>query len=187
MRFRILVAAVCILAAAACGGSNSTTSPTTSTGGTSGGTSGGASGGTSGGNGSTLSALIDGVTWNPPNVTARYSQTSNRYVEVDSIDPGNNLLGFVIGKFGTNNGDLTPGTYGVGATNTNANFVTVGGTPTWTASPGVAGIAGKGSGSVSLTSFSTTDKTASGTFSFVLVNGSGTKNVTNGVFTVKFP
>jgi uncharacterized protein DUF6252 len=170
--------AASILAAAACGGSNSTTSPSPSTGGT--------SGGNSGGNGSTLSALIDGATWNQPNVTARYSTANPPYLEVDSVDARNNLFGFVIRRFGTNTGDLTAGTYEIGPTNSNANYVTVGGTPTWTASPGVAGIAARGSGSVVLTSFSTTTRTASGTFSFVLVNGSSTKTVTNGAFNVKF-
>ena len=138
--------AASILAAAACGGSNSTTSPST----------GGTSGGSSGGTGSTLSALIDGVTWNQPNVTARYSTANPPYLEVDSLDARNNLFGFLIRRFGTNTGDLTPGTYEIGPTNSNANYVTVGGTPTWTASPGVAGIAGRGSGTVILTSFSTT-------------------------------
>jgi len=177
VRIRLLIAAS-VLAAAACAGSNSPTNPSPPTGGT--------SGGTSGGNGSTLSALIDGVTWNQPNVVARYSLTNNKYLEVDSIDAGNNLFGFAFGRFGTNNGDLTPGTYEIGATNTNANFVTVGGTPTWSATPGVGTVAGRGSGRVTLTSFSATAKTASGTFSFVLVNGGSTKNVTNGVFNVKF-
>jgi Family of unknown function (DUF6252) len=175
LRIRMPLAAF-ILAVAACGGSKSTTSPSPPTGG----------GGTSGGNGSTLSALIDGATWNQPNVVARYSATNNKYLEVDSIDPQSNLFGFAFGKFGTNNGDLTPGTYEIGATNTNANFVTVGGTPTWSASPGVATLPGKGSGRVVLTSFSATAKTASGTFNFVLVNGTSTKTVTNGVFSVKW-
>jgi hypothetical protein len=138
------------------------------------------------GTGSTLSALIDGVVWNQPNVIARYSQTNNRYLEVDSIDTGNNLFGFAFGKFGTNNGDLTPGTYEIGPTNTNANFVTAGGTAIWSATPAAGPIAGKGSGRVVLTSFSTTAKTASGTFSFVLVNANSTKTVTNGVFNVRF-
>ena len=166
-----------MLAVAACGGSNSTTSPSPPTGGT--------SGGTSGGNGSTLSALIDGATWNQPNVVARYSVSNFKYLEVDSIDAKNNLFGFAFGKFG-DTGVLTTGTYEIGPTNTNSNFVTVGGTPTWTASPGVANLPGKGSGRVVLTSFSATAKTASGTFSFVLVNGSSTKNVTNGTFSVKW-
>jgi Family of unknown function (DUF6252) len=177
VRIRMLMAAS-ILAVAACSGSNSTAGPSAPTGGT--------SGAASGGNGSTLSALIDGVTWNQPNVVARYSQTNNKYLEVDSIDAGNNLFGITFGKFGTNTGDLTPGTYEIGPTNTNANFITVGGTPTWTASPAAGPVAGRGSGRVILTGFSTTAKTASGTFSFVLFNGSGTKNVTNGVFNVRF-
>jgi hypothetical protein len=171
-----------MLAAAACGGSKSPTSPSPSPGGGSGSTP-----GATGGNGSTLSAIIDGVTWNQPNVVARYSRTSTRYLEVDSIDAANNLFGFIVGRFGTNLGDLTTGTYAIGPTNSNANFVTVGGTPTWTASPGVPGIAAKGSGSIILSSFSATSRTASGTFSFVLVNGSSTKTVTNGVFNVTFP
>lgn len=176
MRYRIL-AVVFTLAAAACGGSKSTTSPSPSSGGT--------SGGSSGGNGSTLSAVIDGATWNQPNVTARYSVSNYKYLEVDSVDASFNLFGFAFGKFG-DTGDLTTGTYEIGPTNTNANFVTVGGTPTWTASPGVATLPGKGSGRVVLTSFSATAKTASGTFSFVLVNGSSMKSVTNGTFNVKW-
>lgn len=169
MRFQLAsLVLLAALIAIACGGGSSPAAPSP------------------GGTGSTLVALIDGVTWNQPNVVARYSQTSNRYLEVDSLDAANNLFGFAFGKFGTNNGDLTPGTYEIGPTNTNANFITVGGTPTWSASPSVGPLAGKGSGRVTLTSFSTTAKTASGTFSFVLVNGSATKNVTNGVFNVKF-
>jgi hypothetical protein len=174
MQSRILLAALVLVAA--CG--KSTTSPSPN-GGTPGGTS-------NNGNGSTLSAVIDGATWNKPNVTARYSTANPPYLEVDSIDSANNLFGFLIRRFGTNTGDLTPGTYEIGPTNSNANFITVGGTPTWTASPGVAGIAAKGSGSVVLTAFSKTAKTASGTFSFVLAGTSSTKTVTNGVFNVTF-
>jgi hypothetical protein len=159
----------------ACG--KSTTSPSPN---------GGSPGGSSNGNGSTLSALIDGVVWNQPNVTARYSTANPPYLEVDSIDSANNLFGFLIRRFGANTGDLTPGTYEIGPTNSNSNFITVGGSPSWTASPGVAGIAAKGSGSVVLTSFSKTAGTASGTFSFVLAGTSSTKTVTNGAFNVRF-
>jgi hypothetical protein len=175
VRYRILVV-VFILAAAACGGSSSTTSPSPPNGGGS---------SSSSGNGSTLTAVIDGATWNQPNVTARYSLTNYKYLEVDSVDGSYNLFGFAFGKFG-DTGDLTTGTYEIGPTNTNANFVTVGGTPTWTASPGVGTLPGKGSGRVVLTSFSATAKTASGTFSFTLVNGSSMKTVTNGTFSVKW-
>jgi len=159
----------------ACGKSTTSPSPT-----------GGSPGGSSNGNGSTLSAVIDGVTWNHPNVTARYSTANPPYLEVDSIDSANNLFGFLIRRFGANTGDLAPGTYEIGPTNSNANFITVGGTPSWTASPGVAGIPAKGSGSVVLTSFSKTAGTASGTFSFVLAGASSMKTVTNGAFNVKF-
>jgi len=162
-----------VIFAVSCG--KSTTSPTN-----------GGSPNNSGGNGSTLSAVIDGATWNQSNVTARYSTANPPYLEVDSIDPANNLFGLLIRRFGQNTGDLTPGTYEIGPTNSNANFISVGGSPSWTASPGVAGIPAKGSGSVVLTAFSKTAKTASGTFSFVLSGTSGTKTVTNGTFSVKF-
>jgi hypothetical protein len=93
---------------------------------------------------------------------------------------------FAFAKFNENGADLTTGTYAVGPTNTNANFVLVGGTGTWSAIPGVTGSPVQGSGSVVLTAFSKTSKSASGTFSFVLAGGNSTKTVTNRIFNVTF-
>ena len=105
-------------------------------------------------------------------------------------DRSRNRTGFLddarFSKFDEKGADLTPGTYAVGPTDTNANYVLVGGTGIWSAIPGVNGSPSKGSGSVVLTAFSKTSKTASGTFSFVLSNGSSTKTVTNGIFNVTF-
>lgn len=171
VRFQLLsLFVVTALVAPACGGGSSPTSP----------------GGTSGGTGSTLSALIDGAVWNQPNVTATYHQTNNPYLEIDSFDSSSNLFSFAFAKFNENGADLTTGTYAVGPTNTNANYVLVGGTSIWSAIPGVTGVPAQGSGSVVLTAFSKTSKTASGTFSFVLVNASSSKTVTNGMFNVTF-
>lgn len=138
------------------------------------------------GNGSTLTASIDGAAWNQSDVTARYSDANPPYLEVTSLDKNNNLLGFLVRRFGSNTGDLAPGTYEIGATNSNANYITAGGSPSWTAAPGVAGIASKGSGTIVLTSFSKAAKTAVGTFSFVLAGSISNKTVTNGVFSVKW-
>ena len=160
-----------------CGGGNSSpTSPTTT------------SSTTSGGSGSTLTAVIDGTTWNQPNVTATYHQTKNPYLEIDSVDGSNNLFSLAFSNFLENGADLTTGTYAVGPTDTTASFVTAGGTPLWSAIPGVTGSPLQGSGSVVLAAFSKTSKTASGTFSFVLktANGSSTKTVTSGTFNVTF-
>lgn len=175
MRFQILsLSLLAVLITAGCGGGSSPTNPNSS------------SGSTSGGTGSTLSAVIDGTVWNQPNVTATYHQTGNPYLEIDSIDSSNNLFSMAFAKFNENGADLTTGTYAVGPTNTNANYVLVGGTGIWSAIPGVTGSPVQGSGSVVLTAFSKTSKSASGTFNFVLANGSSTKTVTNGIFSVTF-
>lgn len=160
-----------------CGSGSSPSSPSTQT----------PSSGSSGGGG-TLTALTDGTVWNQPNVTATYHQTKNPYLEIDSVDGSDNLFSVAFSRFLENGADLTPGTYGVGPTDTTASFVLVGGATRWSAIPGANGSPVQGSGSVVLTAFSKTSKTASGTFSFVLTtsNGSSTKTVTNGTFSVAF-
>ena len=182
-QIRFALPIIAALAVVACGGGSS--SPTTPSTNSSTNSSGSASGSGSG-NGSTLTAVIDGTAWNQPNVTVVYHQTNNPYLEIDSADASGNLFSIAFSKFLENGADLTTGTYAVGPTDTTASFVTVGGTPLWSAIPGVNGNALQGSGSVVLTAFSKASKTASGTFSFVLktANGSSTKTVTSGTFSV---
>jgi hypothetical protein len=95
-------------------------------------------------------------------------------LEVDSTDAACNLFGFIISPGGT----LTTGTYQIGASGTNANYISVGGTPAWTA------VGSRGSGTISLNTL--TGSTATGTFNFVLVGTSSSKTVTNGTFNDSF-
>jgi hypothetical protein len=128
---------------------------------------------------STLTATIDGVPWRPVSVVGRRgSPNGDAYLQVDSVDANCNLLGFAAAPL---NGPLTVGTIQIGASASNASYVTVGGTPTWTAA------LSRGSGTINVTNFSLTNKTAAGTFNFVLVGPSSSKTVTNGVFSVTFP
>ena len=175
------------LIALLCGGCKSSTNPDSNSS-SSGGNSTGNSGGTSGGGtGSTMTALIDGVRWNPTSVSATYHMTDPPYFGVDSSDAAFTLLSIAFGKFGKGQ-SLTTGSYDIGPTDTNGNYVLVGGSHIWTAFSGAGTLAGKGSGAVVLNTFSLTTKRASGTFHFVLVDAAGaTKTVTNGTFDVAFP
>jgi len=76
---------------------------------------------------------------------------------------------------------LTPGTFQVGITGTNANL-TDSIVNTFLAAGPV------GSGTVVITTFSANARTAIGTFNFVLIQSGGiaTKAVTSGTFTVTF-
>ena len=164
-----------MVATAACGSSSS---PSDANGDGSGKGSGACSGNPSTPN-STLTATIDGVPWRPTSVVARRSASQTEpYLQVDTTDADCNLFGFVAAPF---TGALTVGTYHIGSSASNANFVTVGGTPTWTAA------ASRGSGTINVTNFSLTNKTAAGTFNFVLVGPSSSKTVTAGTFSVTFP
>jgi hypothetical protein len=164
------------LAAAACGGSST-------------GPSDGGDNGKGAGNGacsnnpstpnSTLTALIDGVAWHPVSVVARRGGGQNEpYLEVDTTDANCNLFGFAVAPF---SGSLTTGTIHIGSSASNANFVTVGGSPRWTAAASI------GSGTINVTNFSVTNKTGAGTFEFVLVGSNSSKTVTQGTFSVTFP
>ena len=171
---RLLLVAI-IVATAAC---SSATTPSNAGGNHSGSGSGACSGNPSTPN-STLTATIDGVPWRPVSVVARRGASQTEpYLQVDTTDADCNLFGFVAAPF---SGALTVGTYQIGSSASNANFVTVGGTPTWTAA------ASRGSGTINVTNFSLTSKTGAGTFTFVLTGPSSSKTVTTGVFSVTFP
>ncbi len=169
---RVLVVAL-VLSAAACG---SATDPTDS-GGTS--NSNGTCGTTSTPN-STLTATIDGVQWRPVSVVARRGSAQTQpYLQVDTLDANCNLFGFVAAPF---TGPLMVGTLQTSSSASNANYITVGGSPTWTAA------LSRGSGTIVVTNFSLTNNTGAGTFNFVLVGANNsTKTVTNGTFSVTFP
>jgi hypothetical protein len=164
-----------ILATAACG---SSTTPSNGGDSTSGGGNGSCFGNTSSPN-STLTATIDGVAWRPVSVIARSGSSQTQpYLQVDTTDANCNVFSFVAAPF---TGPLTVGTWQVSSSASNASFITVGGTPTWTAA------LSRGSGTINVTNFSLTTKTSAGTFNFVLVGPSSSKTVTNGTFSVTLP
>jgi hypothetical protein len=150
--------------------------------GNSGGNPAGPSGGGSGGptNG-TLTARIDGVTWTATAVVG--GTYTGGVLSVAGSDPASQAIGFALSVSG-------PGTYSI--TNLNGlNFVltipTAGQSiaPVWLSLITQAG----SSGTLTINSLSATG--ASGTFSFVATAAPGTpatgsKNVTEGVFTVRF-
>jgi hypothetical protein len=133
----------------------------------------------------TMNATIANIPWTANGrVTATYAASQNG-VGASTLNlagqdfPLTNTLQFAVGSV-TLGTDLSPGTFQVGTTGTNANLTDGIGNTFQAAGP-------VGSGTVILNTFSTTARTATGTFNFVLVQSGAiaTKAVT-GTFSVTF-
>ena len=134
----------------------------------------------------TMSATIANLPWTANGrVTATYARSQNG-VGVSILNlagqdfPLTNTLQFAVGSVSLGT-DLSPGTFQVGTTGTNANLTDSIGNTFQAAGP-------VGSGTVTITSFSIAARTATGTFNFVLVQSGAiaTKAVTSGTFSVTF-
>jgi len=143
------------------------------------------------GNGSTttqgtMTATIGNFPWTAnARVTATYAPAQNglgmSVLTIAGQDlPLTEILSFSVGSL-TQGSILTPGTYQVSTTGTNANMTDANGI-TYQASGLV------GTGSVTITTFSLTTRTATGGFNFVMMQPGAaiTKAVVNGSFSVTF-
>jgi hypothetical protein len=134
----------------------------------------------------TMSATIGNIPWTANGrVTATYARSQNgvgsSVLNLAGLDfPLSNTLQFAVGSV-TLGTDLTPGTFQVGTSGTNANLTDSFGNTFQAAGP-------VGSGTVTISTFSVAARTATGTFTFVLVQSGGivTKVVNSGTFSVTF-
>jgi len=118
-----------------------------------------------------MSATINNIPWTANGrVTATYSPSqygvgsSVLYLAGQDF-PLTNTLQFAVGAT-TVGTDLTPGTFQVGVTGTNANLTDSIGNTFLAAGP-------VGSGTVTITAFSASARTATGIFNFVLIQSGG--------------
>jgi hypothetical protein len=133
-----------------------------------------------------MSAIINNIPWTANGrVTATYVPSQNgvgtSVLNLAGLDfPLTNTVQFTVGAT-TVGTVLTPGTFQVGITGTNANVTDSIGNTFLAAGP-------VGSGTVVITTFSANARTAIGTFNFVLIQSGGiaTKAVTSGAFSVTF-
>jgi hypothetical protein len=163
---RLLPLVVILLASSGCGGDDDPASPSI--------------GGSSGLSNGSMSARIDGTSWNAnSSISPSYE---GGILAVGGEDTGRQTVAFGVTAAG-------PGTYGTASGHIVIfSLVTVAPgaqAAMWTARPDLAGT----NGTVTITSLSNTG--ASGTFSFVATAiagtpAAGTKTVTDGVFNVRF-
>jgi hypothetical protein len=133
-----------------------------------------------------MSATIGNFPWTATGrVTATYARSQNgvgfSVLNLAGQDfPLSNTLQFAVGS-ATLGTDLTPGTFQVGTSGTNANLTDSLGNTFQAAGP-------VGSGTVTINTFSVAARTVTGTFNLVLVQSGGivTKVVNSGTFSVTF-